>query len=326
MGEKSGIIKGKAFYRERIALPPGAVFEAVLEDVSRQDIEAREIGRTVDEDAKGPPYVFSIAYDTADIDPRLSYAVRTMIRVDGKLKFTTDMMHPVLTRGAGSEVEIMMKMVHGQPPIMPKEATEIMGGEISYEGDEAFFTDALTGRRHELASDGDRERLDSAYHDGSRDEVRALYVTFEGRVDEEGRVRVTRFINAWPSQSNERSRADSSLTNTYWRIARIRGEKVEVMNAKREPHIILKCVDGQNQYSATVGCNQLAGDYLLEGDRLTFTMGATTLMACIPPLEALERALCKMIAETRWYQVKGQTLELYDQEGNGIALLEAVYL
>jgi uncharacterized lipoprotein YbaY len=183
MGEKSGIIKGKAFYRERIALPPGAVFEAVLEDVSRQDIEAREIGRTVDEDAKGPPYVFSIAYDTADIDPRLSYAVRTMIRVDGKLKFTTDMIHPVLTRGAGSEVEIMMKMVHGQPPIMPKEATEIMGGEISYEGDEAFFTDALTGRRHELASDGDRERLDSAYHDGSRDEVRALYVTFEGRVD-----------------------------------------------------------------------------------------------------------------------------------------------
>ena len=34
------VIEGTATYRERMALPPGAVFEATLEDVSRADAPA----------------------------------------------------------------------------------------------------------------------------------------------------------------------------------------------------------------------------------------------------------------------------------------------
>ena len=39
-------LTGTATYRERIALPPGAVFEATLEDVSRADAPAEVLGRT----------------------------------------------------------------------------------------------------------------------------------------------------------------------------------------------------------------------------------------------------------------------------------------
>jgi uncharacterized lipoprotein YbaY len=39
-------IKGTATYRERIALPPGALFEAAIEDVSRADAPASTLATT----------------------------------------------------------------------------------------------------------------------------------------------------------------------------------------------------------------------------------------------------------------------------------------
>lgn len=112
-------VTGTASYRERILLPPSAVFEAVLQDVSRADAPAVEIGRTRIDNPGAPPIAFSIAYDPAAIDPRMTYAVRALIKVDGRLMFTSDTFHPVLTRGAGREVAILMRMVN-RPPDRPQ--------------------------------------------------------------------------------------------------------------------------------------------------------------------------------------------------------------
>lgn len=108
-------IEGSAAYRERIALPPGAEFEAVLQDVSRADAPAMEIARTTIPNAPMPPIRFMIPYDAAKIEPSHTYAVRAVIRVDGKLWFTSDTHHPVLTRGAGNSVDIVLKRV-AEPP------------------------------------------------------------------------------------------------------------------------------------------------------------------------------------------------------------------
>ena len=62
-------VTGTASYRERIALPPGAVFEAVLEDVSLADAPAVELGRATIADPGSPPFAFDIAYDPAAIRP-----------------------------------------------------------------------------------------------------------------------------------------------------------------------------------------------------------------------------------------------------------------
>jgi len=61
-------ITGSATYRERIALPPGTVFEATLEDVSRADAPAEVVGRVRVEKPGQPPFRFSIAYDPARWD------------------------------------------------------------------------------------------------------------------------------------------------------------------------------------------------------------------------------------------------------------------
>jgi putative lipoprotein len=116
MSAQAAEVTGTATYLARIAPPPGAVFEATLEDVSRADAPARPLGAVRIEDAGAPPYRFAIPYDPAGIDERMTYAVRaTLRRPDGRLMFTTDTRAPALTQGGGETVEIIMRMVSSEP-------------------------------------------------------------------------------------------------------------------------------------------------------------------------------------------------------------------
>jgi uncharacterized lipoprotein YbaY len=110
-GAAEPAVSGQALYRERIALPPTAVFEAVLEDVSRADAPAEVLGEARVAPAGQVPIPFRIAYDPARIDPAHSYAVRARILVDGRLWFTTTDAYRVLTRGQGEQVELLLRRV-----------------------------------------------------------------------------------------------------------------------------------------------------------------------------------------------------------------------
>ena len=82
-----------------MALPPGAVLEATLEDVSRADAPAQVIGRARVENPGNPPFRFEIPYDRSRVDSTHRYAVRVRIMVEGKPFFGTDRNYPVLTGG-----------------------------------------------------------------------------------------------------------------------------------------------------------------------------------------------------------------------------------
>jgi putative lipoprotein len=101
-------VRGTATYRERMALPPGAVFQATLEDVSRADAAAIVIGETRVEQPGNPPIRFELRYDSSHIDPSHRYAVRARITVDDQAFFTTAQPYPVLTAGAGHEVQLLL--------------------------------------------------------------------------------------------------------------------------------------------------------------------------------------------------------------------------
>ena len=58
-----GHVSGTATYRERLILPGGTVFEAVLQDVSRADAPAVDLGRITITDPMGPPYIFAIPFE-----------------------------------------------------------------------------------------------------------------------------------------------------------------------------------------------------------------------------------------------------------------------
>jgi uncharacterized lipoprotein YbaY len=106
----AGTLEGTAAYRERIALPPDAVFEAVLEDVSRADAPAEVLGRAKIDPAGHPPFRFEIAYDDAAVRPGRRYVVRATVTHQGRLLFTTDRAYPVL--GGGTAPLTMFWYLH----------------------------------------------------------------------------------------------------------------------------------------------------------------------------------------------------------------------
>lgn len=449
------MVTGTATYRERIAAPPDARFVAVLEDISRADAPAVELGRAEIDKAGNPPYAFEIAYDPAAIDDRHTYAVRATLTTGDRLLFTTDRVAQVLTRGAPSEIDLVMRMVsaaeapaareaprigahglrlpatftgtlpcadcegiahhldlwpdqtyhlrrewlgrdddpgshrrdelgrwsadpargaivlHGaaEMPIqwavkgperlrlldmegnpiesgLPYEVTSdgsltetdldglFLGGMMTYMADAALFEECLTGRRYPIAPEGDYLALERAYLADRTAPGAPLYVHVEGgllmRPAMEGPDRrslvVHRFIKTRPDVTCERQQANAALTNTYWRIDRLGDEAVVGLPERREPHLILRAGDA-HRFAATLGCNQMNGPYALADDgRLTFGLTASTMMACPPPLDALERTLAETLSAVRSYQISGETLVLYDEAGAVIALLTAVYL
>ncbi|HSG91459.1 MAG TPA: YbaY family lipoprotein [Pseudomonadales bacterium] len=101
-------VSGTVTYRERIALPPDAVLEVALLDTSRMDVAAIVLAEQRIDSPGQVPVSFSLAYDPARIDPRMSYAVRATIRVDDRPLFVTDRAWPVLTRGHSERVDVVL--------------------------------------------------------------------------------------------------------------------------------------------------------------------------------------------------------------------------
>src|SRR5262245_25722979 len=57
-----------------------------------------------------PASAFAIPFDPARIDQSRSYLIRARIVVGQQLLFTTDQAYPVLTRGHGNELQLLMRM------------------------------------------------------------------------------------------------------------------------------------------------------------------------------------------------------------------------
>jgi len=103
----AGTLQGTAAYRERIALPPDAVFEATLQDIARADAPATVIGRAKIEPAGQPPFRFEIRYDDAAIKAGGRYAVRATVMQGGQLLFTTDRVYGVLD-GRNAPLDLLL--------------------------------------------------------------------------------------------------------------------------------------------------------------------------------------------------------------------------
>ena len=128
-------VKGTASYRERIALPADAVFEATLEDASRGDAKASVVGRARIAPAGHPPYSFDIAYDPAQLQVGHNYAIRARITHGGQLLFTTDRHYAL--RSSGAPVELLLVRAGAkQTPAQSTAALENTYWKLTRLGDE----------------------------------------------------------------------------------------------------------------------------------------------------------------------------------------------
>src|SRR5271166_1865829 len=117
----AGSIIGTAIYRERVLLPPEAVFEAGIEEVSRADGPSGVIATT----RIGSPQVplaFTLGHDDARISNDRRYVIRARITLNGNIFFTTDTAYPVLGIAGGNHVDILLRRT-GDTSAAPLENT-----------------------------------------------------------------------------------------------------------------------------------------------------------------------------------------------------------
>jgi len=114
------------------------------------------------------------------------------------------------------------------------------------------------------------------------------------------------------------------MQETYWKLTELMGKPV-VMNEsmKKEIHIILK--KEENRVQGFSGCNTIMGKYeLKEGNRISFSGMASTLMAC--PDLATEAEFNKMLGTIDNYSINGNTMTLNKAKMAPMARFEAVVM
>ncbi|MFM9846487.1 MAG: YbaY family lipoprotein [Hyphomicrobiaceae bacterium] len=107
----AGVLSGEVFYRERAALPPNAVLEVSLVDVTRPGGLGDLVASVQIRPNRQVPIPFEIRYGDGDVEPRRSYAVRANILADGRLLFVSARSERVLTHGHPDSVRILMTAV-----------------------------------------------------------------------------------------------------------------------------------------------------------------------------------------------------------------------
>jgi uncharacterized lipoprotein YbaY/heat shock protein HslJ/uncharacterized lipoprotein NlpE involved in copper resistance len=132
---ESVTVSGTAAYRQRIAMPPNAVLNVRVEDVSRTDTAATLLAETSEAfDDRQVPIAFQLKVPNASINPDSSYNLRANISVDRQLRFTTTRSYPILTRGAGNKLDLLLDAM--QPSSTGKSGVSITsasGTSVNFE-------------------------------------------------------------------------------------------------------------------------------------------------------------------------------------------------
>lgn len=330
----ASFVTGTATYRERMALPPQAVFEARIEEVSRADAASTVVAGTR-VDSPQVPIEFSIPYDINRIEPAGRYVVRAQIMLDGQMLFTTDTVYPVLGSSGTDRVQLLMRRAGtgtGAPNDTPSPQVRRMRGLYNYMADAAMFMDCVTGMHLPVAQLGDNLALQSAYATTRKGPGAIALATVDGRVSpraagQEGLSRnelvVERFVSISPDQQCPASTSTATLENTYWKLRTLRGQPAQLVQGQQEPHLILQ--GPQKRVAGFSGCNRLLGSYTLDGASLSFGHIAGTMMACLQGAEQ-ERAFLDALGAVAGWRISGERLDLLDAGGATLVQFESVYL
>jgi putative lipoprotein len=104
-------VTGSARFEGQVALPPNAVLEVSVADVSRADARAITLAQTRIP-ASGPQLLrFTLPVDRKLVQERGSYSVRAEILVDGKALYVTDSAYLVLGHSGNTQADVLLRPV-----------------------------------------------------------------------------------------------------------------------------------------------------------------------------------------------------------------------
>ena len=228
-------------------------------------------------------------------------------------------------RAIESELGYDLKRADAFAPVEPQLA---MRGMFSYMADAPGFTECLTGQRMPVAMEEGYQALERAYLDARGEPGAPIMASLEGRIARrmpmEGpgpvpTLVVSRFIKLWPGEACPPRFANAPLEDTYWRLTSLSGSDVFPSQDQPEPHFILRSKEAR--LSGSDGCNRMVGGYATDGDGISFSQMASTMMACPADGEVSQRFAEALATAKRW-RIVGHHLELYDSTGEVLARLE----
>lgn len=238
----------------------------------------------------------------------------------------------VLRGGAGSRRSFREigtdKLIAEDGTELPQAATaDPIDGRFKLAGmyrdaqDGGLFAPCLVGRVYGVAPGGAEPDLEKAWVEATPSREAFLYVEIIGGFDGNNSVTVDRFVDlkrngACPALAAR----GSALRDTEWRLIELDGQRLVVDDWRRRP---LMRLDDLDRFTASTGCNTLAGDYVLDPAGLRFTPGPMTLMACPPAETAIEKQFVAALSAIRTAQISGTTLDLNDETGKRRMRLEA---
>lgn len=112
MQPAAGVVTGTITYRERIALPPDALADIWIADVSPDMIVAQVLlaDTTVRAEGRQVPLPFEIRFDPARAEATHTYALKAVIKsADGQELFTSGDSTFVITQGHPSRVDLVLQ-------------------------------------------------------------------------------------------------------------------------------------------------------------------------------------------------------------------------
>jgi heat shock protein HslJ len=113
------------------------------------------------------------------------------------------------------------------------------------------------------------------------------------------------------------------LTETYWKLTELMGQPITTEANRKEMFLMLN-TEGTRVHG-NAGCNSFMGGYTLqEGNRLSFSQLAGTMMAC-PDMEK-EQQFMKLLGTVDNYAIKGNALSLHKARMAPLARFEAVVM
>ncbi|MBP1731994.1 MAG: Heat shock protein [Deltaproteobacteria bacterium] len=203
-----------------------------------------------------------------------------------------------------------------------------MRGMYRYMADAGRFAECLTGQSWPVAKERENATLERAYTSARAQPGEELMVSIEGRVAMRPRMEgggvqptlvVERFTGVWPGETCGVRFSMAPLESTRWKLARLGDKPVIVRDGQRGPELILQ--PEHRRVAGSGSCNRISGSYTLTNDQIKFGKLATTRMACADGMETEKEFLASLERVRKW-NILGQYLQLYDEEGRFLARFE----
>ncbi len=119
-------------------------------------------------------------------------------------------------------------------------------------------------------------------------------------------------LTLFQCKSTQNDVSTATLENTYWKLSEMNGKPLVTPADTKEVHMILTSIDNEKRVKGFAGCNNMGGNFTLEGNKIHFTIFSTK-MFCQERMD-VEDFFTKALSKAEAYIIKGEELSLYQGE------------